>query len=233
MEQTLEVPAPVGTYPLPRRIVDTFVAPGRLFEHLRERSPWIGPLVIAMAVGLTVVLLIPNELFVEQAREATRRAAERGGPMPAPEQLAAFARIGGAAAVTISTPIMAFVLAGILTLLFSVLGVGSAGYVQYLTVTTHAMLISAMGGLITLPVQVLSGDLQARLSLALFAPFLDGDSLVYRVLQGLEVFTIWALVVVALGVTVVNRRFSWPAATGILVGFYVVVLFAVALVSPR
>jgi hypothetical protein len=232
MSATLEAPAPIARYPLPRRALDTFVAPGRLFEYFREDTPWVGPLLIAIVVGLAVMLVIPSELFVEQARQSVGRAGPQGGQMPDPEQIATFARIGGAAGAAIATPVMAFALAGILSLVFTVLGGGSAGYMQYLAVTTHSMLITTVGGLITLPVQILQGDLQARLSFALFAPFLDADFVIYRVLQGLEVFTIWALVVVALGVAVVNRRFSWAATAGILVGFYVVILFGVALVVP-
>jgi hypothetical protein len=233
MSQTLEAPAPVAGYPLHRRVLDVFVSPGHLFEHFRERTPWVGPLIIAIVAGLLVVMLIPQDLFVAQAREAMRGAAQQGAQMPPPEQMATYARVFGSAGVALGTPIMAFAFAGVLALVFSVIGGGNAGYAQYLAVTTHSFLITSLGGLVTLPVQILRGDLETRLSLVLFAPFLETGTLAYRVLQGLEVFTIWALVVAALGVAVVNRRTSWGSATAILGGAYVLVLFAIALIASR
>jgi hypothetical protein len=213
-----------------RRVVDVFVAPGRLFEYFRERTPWGGPLLIAMAIGALLVLLVPTELFVEQARESMRQAGDTAGPLPDPETLAGFGRIAGMVGNLVGTPILAFGLAGILTLVFSVVGSRGAAYRQYLAVVTHSMLILSLGGLITLPVQISSGNLNARLSLALLAPFLEQGTFAYRVLHGLDIFTLWALVVVALGVSVINRGTSWARSAALLVGSYLVLLGAIAAV---
>jgi hypothetical protein len=228
---TAEASAPTAPYPLHRRVLDTFAAPSRLFEHFRDRTPWIGPLLVAMAVGLIVVMVIPQEFFVEQAREQVRQAGDAGAQMPDPETLAGFARVAGAAGVLVGTPLMAFAAAGVLALLFSVLGGGEVRYPQYLAVMTHAMLITSLGALITLPVQLMRGDLAARLSLALLAPFLEPDSFADRVLQGLEIFTLWAIAVVALGVGILNRRQSWVGAAAVLLGIYALLLAGFAAIA--
>jgi hypothetical protein len=215
-------------YPLPRRAIDVFLAPGRLFEHFRTRTPWAGPLLIAVAVGLLIVMLIPQEMFVEQARQSLREAAGSGAALPDPETVAGFARVAGAAGVVFGTPITAFAVAGVLALLFSILGGGEARYVQYLAVTTHTMLITSLGGLVTLPVQILTRDLGTRLSLGLLVPFLEPGSFAARLLNGIDVFALWALVVAALGVAVLNRRTGWAAAAAVLGGIYVVLLAGVA-----
>jgi hypothetical protein len=225
--ETVETSAPLAAYPLGRRVVDTFVAPGRLFEHFRAHTPWVGPLLIAIAAGLLIVFVIPHELYVEQARETIRRTPV-GTEMPSAETLAGFARAAGAASVVFGAPIAAFVLAGILTLVFSVLGGGDARYVQYLAVATHTMLISALGGLVALPVQLMTGNLEARLSLGLLAPFLEPGSFAAHFFNGLDIFGVWAIVVTGLGVHVVNRRPSWGVATAILLGLYLAVLAIMA-----
>jgi hypothetical protein len=224
--------APPAPYPLHRRVLDLFVAPGTLFHHFREHTPWAGPLLIAMALGMAAVLLVPQEVFVEQARESVRQAGGTGGQMPDPETLAGFARLGGAVAVLIVTPLAALIAAGVLTLVFSTLGGGEAHFRQYMAVTTHCMLITALGGLVTLPIQIARADLTARLSLALLAPVLDPGSFAFRFLQGLEIFTLWALVVAALGVSVLNRRVSWGGASAIVLGIYLLVVAGVAAI-PR
>jgi hypothetical protein len=218
---TLDTPPAPAEYSLPRRAIDTFVAPGRLFEYFRERTPWGGPLVVAIVAGMAVVLAVPQELYVEASREAMRQAAESGVQVPDPETMAGFARIAGAAAIIFMTPITAFAGAGLLFLLFSVLGGGSPRYVQYLAVTTHAMLITAFGSLLTLPVQILSRDLTARLSVGLLVPGLEPGTFVHNLLNGLDVFSLWSVVVAALGVSVLNARIAWGTAAAVLVGMLV------------
>jgi hypothetical protein len=225
---SLEDEATAAEYPLGRRVADTFVAPGRLFEHFRVQTPWAAPLLIAVAVGVVIVFLIPQELFVEQARESLRQAGTAGTQMPDPETVAGFARIAGSAGVVFGTPITAFTVAGVLALIFSVLGGGPARYVQYLAVTTHTMLITTLGGLVTLPVQILSGDLGTRLSLGLLVPFVEPGTFASRLLNGVDVFAIWALIVAALGTSVLNRRVSWGAAAAVLAGLYLMLLAAFA-----
>jgi len=214
-------------YPLHRRVLDVFVAPGRLFEHFRHATPWVGPLVISVVVGLIVVFAIPQELYVEQARE-TMRNAPAGAELPAAETLAGFGRLAGAASVLFGVPIGAFVMAGVLALIFGVFFSGEARFTQFLTVVTHTQLIGALGALVTLPVQLATGSLETRLSLALLVPGLGTESVAGRVLAGLDLFTLWTVVVVGLGVAIVNRKPSWAAASAILfaVQFAIVAAFA-------
>lgn len=231
--------APAGTaaateaYPLPRRVLDVFVAPGRLFASFREQAPWVGPLLIAAAVAVLLVVATPQELFVEQARETIRRAGDAAAQMPDAETIAAWARVGGIVSVALIIPITAFAVAGVMTLVFSVVGGGAAGYRQYLAVVTHAMLITALGGVVTFVVQLMLGDLGARLSLALLVPGPGGAGFGYRLLGALDVFVLWATVVAALGVSRINPRIGWAAAAATLLGLYVGLAALLATVAPR
>ena len=127
---------------------------------------------------------------------------------------------------------MAFVLAGLMLLLFTVLMSGEAGYGQYLAITVHAFLILAFGALLTFPLQLVQGDLQLQLSLALLTPFLDATSVLYRMLHGITIFSLWAVVVTGLGVSKINPRVSWAVASAVLMGLYVVVLAGAAALRP-
>lgn len=225
---TLEASPAAAEYPLARRVIDTFVSPGRVFEHFRTHTPWAGALAVSVVAGIAVVLAIPQELYVDQAREAIRQAGDAAAQMPAPETMAGFAKIGGAIGVLLVTPIMAFAAAGIFALLFGVIAGGGVRYVQYLAVTTHAMLITSLGGLIGLPVQILSGDLGTRLSLALLVPGLEAGTFAHTLLHAFDVFAIWSLVVAALGVSVLTRRIGWGAASAVLLGIYAALAAAIA-----
>jgi hypothetical protein len=217
--------------PLWRRIVGTIAAPGPVFRSLGTNTPWVGPLLVVIVAGVAIVLLIPEELFVREAREGVRRAAERGATAPSIEQVAAVARIAAVVGGAVATPVMAFIVAGLLALVFSVVGDGDATYVQYLTVTTHSMVITALGGVVTLPVQILAGDLRAGLTLAALAPDLFGDAVAGTVAQGIDPFTLWALVVTGVGVAAVNGRRDWLNPASVVVGLYLLALVGIALIS--
>lgn len=223
--------APAPSRSLPRRILDTFVSPGELFAGFGERPPWVGPLLIATVVTVAVFALVPEEIFLEQIREQLRDAP-RGAGAPDPETLLGFARVAALATAAFSAPITALLVAGVLTLIFRVFMGGTATFRRHLGVAAHASLIPALGALLTLPLWIATGNLQTRLSLALLTPFLQPDSFLYRLLQGLEVFTLWWIAVLALGAAVLNRNIGWGKAFAILFAVYLVLVAGFALI-PR
>lgn len=230
--ETTDAPAsPAPARPLPRRALDTFVSPGELFAGFGERPPWVGPLLVATVLTVAAFALIPEEVFLAQVREQLQ-GAPRGGRAPDPETVVGFARVAAVASAALSPWITALVVAGLLTLIFRVLMGGTATFRQHLGVAAHASLIPALGTLLTLPIWIATRDLQTRLSFALLTPFLESDSFAFRLLQGLEVFTLWWLAVLALGAAVLNRGVGWAKAAAVLFAVYVVIVAGFALI-PR
>ncbi|MDQ3524871.1 MAG: YIP1 family protein [Chloroflexota bacterium] len=221
-----EAAQPTAERSLPRRILDTFVAPGELFASFGERPPWFGVLAISTLAVVAALALLPTELFVAQMREAMQ--ARPDAPRMDVEAMGGFARISGIIGAGFSQFVGSAIVAGVLTLIFRMLMGGSGTFRQHLAVASHSSLIPALGALVTLPIQIARGDMGTRLSLALLAPFLDSDSFVYKILQGLEIFTLWWIAVVALGVAVVGRRTSWGTAAATLFGIYLVILMVTA-----
>ncbi|CAN5800681.1 hypothetical protein BH23GEM3_BH23GEM3_02520 [soil metagenome] len=224
-----DVDDPQGSAPssLGRRVVATFVSPSALFAAFRDHAPWVAPLLISMAVGILVIALLPDETFTVGMEHAVNR---RGVPVEITSDTATIARwerIRLAFGVVVTQPVIAGVIAGLLTLAFSILLRGEARYRQYLAVTTHSFLISAVGALIVLPLQLTYADPEIRLSPTLLLPGLADAGFVGRFLDGINLFSIWMLVVVALGVTAVNRRRSAALPIMLVLGLYL------ALVTTR
>ncbi len=208
--------------PLHRRVLDTLVAPGELFATFREKTPWIGALSISMAAGLAIALLIPGELLEPEAARSLGDADPQAGGAADPAEMANFMRASLVVGALVFTPILAFAAAGLVALVFNLFLGGEARYKQYLAVSTHGLLITSLGGLLTLPLQIARGDVQTQLSLSLLTPFLDRDGFLFGFLQGMNVFTLWMIVLLALGVSVLNRGRSWGSASAILLGVYAV-----------
>jgi hypothetical protein len=228
-ENTPTTPGPSAPYPLHRRVIDVFVAPGKLFSSFDEGAPWIGALLLACALAVITVLLVPVELYIAQAEQAM---ADADVDM-APGTIAAMTRVFGVVGGLIGQVFTTFVIAGFAMLVFTVLLGGKGNFVQQLAVTTHSLLILAIGGLITVPLIIATGDLNTGLSLALFAPFLEEGSFVHLLLRSLTVFSIWTAVVMGLGFSIVSRKVSWGTAAGILLVLHLALSAVGALIAGR
>jgi hypothetical protein len=211
--------APVGP-PLAQRVAGVFVSPAALFETLRHRPAWIGPLAISIAVGIAVIVLLPDQVLYQGMEGATaRRGKELAEITSDPATVALWERLRLSMGVLFTQPVKAWLLAGALMLGFGRLLRGSAGFWHYLAVTTHALLISALGALVVLPLQVARADASIAPSLALLLPGVERFGTLGQVLAGINPFTVWMLAVMALGVATLNRR-SPAVPTAVLLGIY-------------
>lgn len=218
---------------LGRRILDTFVSPGELFSRLGPTPPWLDVLMVAAVVTTLAMILVPSEVWVASSREAWNNLEPAQRKAMTPEAMARIARITGPIGVFIGTFITAFIMAGLLKLVFGVMMGGEATFAQYRGVVSHAALISALGIAVTLPIWIVTGDMNTQLSAALLAPDLP-KGVVRSLLQALSVFTIWWLAVVALGVAAVNRgKVSMAAAAGVIFGVFFAISAVAGLIAGR
>ena len=207
--------------PLHRRVLQTFFSPRELFQSFGESPPWLGPLLLSVAVAMVLVLAAPDVAFVEMSEGAVTRRGEPVVITSSPEEIARFGRLYGLLVALVREPLFAFAAAGALALVFSVFSEvphGEATYRQYLAITTHVFLIGALGSLVALGVAALRGGELEAVSPALLLPSPDPGSYLFRLLSSVDIFSVWALAVAALGVSLVNRRRSWASAAGVLIG---------------
>lgn len=204
---------------LGKRIIDTFVSPGELFSRFGATPPWVDVLLISAVAATLAMALIPMEVHLNFAREAISQMepAQRGAMKP--ETMANIGRYTTPIGVFVGTFLSAFVLAGVLKLVFGVMMKGEATFAQYRAVAAHAALISALGALVTLPLWILTDDMTTQISAGVLAPDLP-KGMLSTLLGSLNVFYIWWLAVIAVGVSVVNRGISAVKAGAVLFGIY-------------
>jgi hypothetical protein len=101
--------------------------------------------------------------------------------------------------------IWAFILAGIVTFVFSFLFGDEGRYSQYLSVVSHALFIGAVGAVLLLPLRIAQGDPSLTLNVGTFLPFLE-EGYAFRVLKLLDLFGLWGYAVMAVGVTKIDHR---------------------------
>ena len=170
-----------------------------------------------MLLGSCLVLagtfLIPPELTVATLRERMLGQGQVFPPALA-ERIAAI-RVRGAVAAFVFWAIMLAVFAGVVTVFLTFLLGHEGTYRQYLAVVAHAHLISATSGILLLPLRIAAEDAQLLLSLGAFARFLEAGY-VLRFLSFLDLFGLWAWLLVGLGAARIGPKESWVGGTVIV-----------------
>jgi hypothetical protein len=204
---------------LPTRLLKVFFSPGEVFSTLREKPAWFGAAAVSGVLVVLSMILIPTDIWVESMRE---QAVRQGTEMPSFMASAGpFFRLASAVSGLIGIFLWVFILTGIVTVFFSFLFGDEGRYKQYLSVVSHALIITAVGSLLLIPLRILQGDPTLTLNVGTFLPFLE-EGYAFRVLKLLDLFGLWGYSVMAVGVTKVDPR------RGMGVALFFFLAFAVA-----
>ncbi len=110
---------------------------------------------------------------------------------------------------------------------------GTAAFKQVLGVVTHASIIGALGAVAAAPIQYVSEtpSVLGPFTFAALAPMLPTGSFVASLLGGINFFTLWQVVVTAIGLAVLARRRATGIALTLLGGYLVLALVITSLTS--
>lgn len=212
---------------LPKRAVQVFVAPGELFDRLREDPVWLDVMLLVVGLSVAYTLLIPEELL----REAMMQQAPEGAGAEQVEQMAGWMSWFRIVAAVIGPVIGAAVVAGVAHLVFTLVLGGRSTYRQLFSATAHMMLVPTVGTLVTLPLIISTGDMQTTLSLHLLFPGLESGSFAFRLLRGLNVFGLAGAGIMGVAVSRLYDNRSPGSAVSVMIVIYAVYVAAGALMG--
>jgi hypothetical protein len=128
----------------------------------------------------------------------------------------------------VAFPLVWAAVAGIITGVFSLAMGGTATYKQVYAIVTHSAALLALQQLFVNPLNYAREAMSNPTTLAAFVPFLDEMTFVARLLGGIDLFLIWMLVNLAIGVGVLYKRKTAPIAIGMLAVYVSIVLIVAA-----
>jgi Yip1-like protein len=132
-----------------------------------------------------------------------------------------------AASVLVISPIIALIVAGLLFAVFNAAMGGEASFKQLYSVIAHAGVISALGAVFSGTINYLRGATGSVANLGALLPMLPEKSFAGNLLGTIDVFLVWYVVVLAIGLAVLYRRRTQPVALALL-GVYAVIALGVA-----
>ena len=224
---------------LPARFLGVVTAPGETFRAVAAHPRWLGMLVL---VTLIVAVFAALPMTTDAGQEAALRSQVEGmesfGMTVSDEAYEGmrrgmrFAPYTTAGSLLVFSPLFTVVIAGILFAVFNAVLGGEASFRQLFAVLVHASVISALQQLFTGPVNYFRGEVSSATNLLVLLPMVDPASFAGRALAMIDLFLIWYVVVLAIGLGVLYRRTTQPIAMT-LFGVYAVIVLAAAAVMSR
>jgi len=187
------------------KVFNTYFEPSKLFESLKIKPTWLVPFIIVAILGMAsfwftyplmmkevITNIQENERFTEEQKEMI---IERVGSAEHPPvyQLA-FAPVG--------VIVYLFLISGVLFFVFNVLLGGDSSFKRVLSVFSYSALIAIPKSIVHLPLAFAKQTANIQTSLAIFLSPDDKGTFLYRVLGGFDVFTLWQVLLISLGLGV-------------------------------
>lgn len=214
------------------RIFNIFFEPRKVFENLKIKPKWLIPFIIISIIGITsfyytypfimkqqIARIEESERIPDAQKEMIiERMSEMEHP---PVWQLGFAPIG--------TLIYFLIIAGILFFVGNVLLGGDSSYGRVLSVFAYSSLIAIPAAIIKIPLVFMRETAEIQTSLALLLSPDMKESFIYRFLAQIDIFTIWTMILVSLGMAVMYNFTLRKSATTVFVLWLLWVLVSSAL----
>jgi Yip1 domain len=198
------------------RFVGIFIEPGETFEDLARKPDFIGPLTLLILVSVAVTeTMLARIGAVRIVRTAIEQSGQ--GSAMSPEQIdaavergAAFAGLLAHIVSIMGVPVFLAAVAGFGLLVLNGFFGARVGFKAAFSVACYANLPSVLGGMMAVAV-MLFGDPEhfnpqspAPSDLGFFLDSQHTSRAVYRLASSLDIFVIWFLILLAIGLSRVS-----------------------------
>jgi hypothetical protein len=227
-------PAPSAS--LAARLIGVLFSPRDAYTAVAAKPRAAGALLVAI-----VIMALAQGLFLASDVGKSASLDQQLGVMKAVgvtvtdqmvqqlESRMAIAPYTTAVSLAIFVPLIGAGLAGLVLALFTAVLGGGATFKQVYAVVAHSMIIGALTQAFSVPIQYLRGDMASPGRLSVFFPMLPEMSFVTYLLSAIDVFILWSLINLSIGVAVLYKRKTGSVAS-VLLGIYAVVVVIIATV---
>lgn len=236
--ETTAIPPSVAPMPFLQRLVGVFTAPRAVFENVRVHPAILGMLLLNLVCFLgSYVAIAPiiSRVQIEKAQESI----EKNENIPAErkeEILDQQERMMNSPAMKVIIPATgalftvgtAFFWALVIMLGTNFMLGGQVTYRQSLSTALHVSpILMLAGGIVKTPLIMATKNLYAPTSLALVLPDADPQSPLFVALNTVDIFMIWSLVVLTIGVAAISGFKTEKARAVSILVFVVALVFSV------
>jgi hypothetical protein len=234
--QSGATPASQGSLSLVSRFIGILTSPKETFQAVVAQPKWLGMLVVvSFIIAAGASLPLTTEGGQQSQLDQQVRFMESFGAQISDAQYDAmrqslrFAALQGFIWTLVFGPISGLILAGILFGVFAVMG-GQATFKQVFAVCVHAAVIFAASLLFVGPLNYFRESVSSATNLGVLN-LANEDSYVGKLLGLIDLFWIWWIIVISIGLAVLYRRKTQSIALGFFAIYAVVIVLVAALMS--
>ena len=229
---TVQTGAASAPKSLVARFIGVITAPRDTYMSIVAYPKWFGMLAlvtigIAVLVGGFLGTKVGQEAWLDAALSSGREFNEQ--QMQGMQKMMPFMGYITAVSMLVSWPFILVVISGILYAVFNAAMGGTATFKQVFAVVVHSGPIGLLTQLFTVPLNYFRGTMTSATNLGVLLPMLPEKSFLALLLGMIDLFLIWQLVVLSIGLAVLYRRRTQPIATALLV-VYAIIAVIVAFV---
>jgi hypothetical protein len=228
------IPAPEPTAApksLPARVIGVLTAPRATYADVAARPRWFGVLALVIVIGaIGIYTFMSTDIGKQAMLDQQVRMMESFGVKVSDAAYQKLEEGLDRAAITsvigqaIGLPIVALVISGILLAIFNAIMGGNATFAQVFAIVSHSAVVVTLAQLFGLPLAYARETMSGATNLAVFLPFLDDASFLARFLGSIDLFYIWWMVSLSIGLGVLYRKRTAPIAVSMLVVYAAIAL---------
>ncbi|MDB6064714.1 MAG: hypothetical protein JWR26_922 [Pedosphaera sp.] len=221
------------------RLMNIYAAPSEVFDGVKSApvmvTNWLVPLFTAMAVGIVFVMVVFSQPKIIQGmkdaqdKKFQEMVASGKKTQQQVDQISAITekwmspsviKVFGILGTIFFSTAMLFFMALVLWLVGNHALHGSFNYMKAVEVTGLTMMISALGGLVTMLLSVIYGTMGLTAGPVLLVAHFDPSNKVHAILAALDVMSLWYLGVLSIGLAKLSGSKFFKAAIWIFVLWY-------------
>jgi len=209
------------------KVFNIFFEPRKVFESLRIKPTWLVPYIIValLAIGSfyftypfsmnqQVERIRENDKISEEQKQIfIEKMTEQNHP---PLWQIPFAPVG--------TLIVFAIVAGVLFFVFNVLLGGDSTFRRVFSVYCYSSLIAIPAMIVKFPLIMMKKDIGVQTSLALLLSADSKNTFLYRTLSGFDIFNLWQVILVSIGMGVLYSYTTKKAFTVVFVLWILLIL---------
>jgi hypothetical protein len=216
-------------------IINTYIAPAKVFESVKdfEWKKALVPLLILVVLGVISYWVI-QDLVAEVQYDAGLERIENSSRIPddqkeeiiakmesqmdsGPQKIIAWVASG------LGGPISVFFMALIALLVGNTFMGGSAKYGQLLNVTAWAFMVNILESIVKIPLMLSKWSIEVYTGLGVLGIGEKG-TFIHSLLAGIDIFAIWRIILIAIGMGIIYNKKTQPYAVGMLIAWFVLKL---------
>jgi len=238
MAETVSTPVPEQAHGagLFTRLIGVVFSPRDAYTAVAAQPKWLGAMAVAgLVMAAAQFIFLSTDVGKSATLDQQLSVIKAVGANVTPEMIQqmesrmSIAPYTTAGSFIVILPLWCAIISGLLLAVFTAILGGGATFRQVYAVAAHSFIISAIQQVFSLPIQYAREELSSPTRLSVFFPILDEMGFATYLLAAIDMFIVWWVINLAIGVAVLYKRRTGTVAA-VLLGIYAVIAVIIATV---